>query len=56
MANVQNEKISEVVENPDEVIYYAKKLLDGREVSVRTEQTNLAGLIVMGMAASLKAR
>lgn len=52
--NVQDEKISEVVEFPDEVIYYAEDPLDGREVSVRTEQTNLAGLIAAGMAASLK--
>lgn len=51
---VQNEKILEVVENPDEIIYRADQPLDGRESSVRTKQTNLAGLIAAGMAASLK--
>ena len=51
---IQDEKIAEVFPNADEVIYQSSVYLDGRESSVRTEQTNLAGLIAAGMAASLK--
>ena len=51
---IQNDQISEVVVNPDEVIYTAIEPLDGREISVRNKQTNLAGLISAGMSAASK--
>lgn len=51
---IQQDKIAEVFPDADEVIYQAKEPLDGRESSVRTKQTKLAGLIAAGMAASLK--
>ena len=38
---VLNEKVSEVVKSPNEVIYVAKEPLDGRETTIRSEQTNL---------------
>lgn len=52
--HIQEQKIAEVVDNPNEVIYHASVPLDGREVSVRNKQTNLAGIIAGSMAASLR--
>lgn len=51
---IQHEQISEVVPNPDEVIYKANEPLDGLEVSVRSKQTNLGGLIAAGMMSAAK--
>ena len=51
---IQDDEISEIVDNPNEVIYKTKAPLDGRESSVRNQQTNLGGMIAAGMAASLK--
>lgn len=51
---IQNEKIKEVVPNPDEVIYVANEPLDGREKSVRNHPTNLTNMITAGMSAASK--
>jgi len=39
-------KISEIVENPNKVIYYSDIPLDGRESSIRHKQTNLGEICV----------
>ncbi|MCB0518983.1 MAG: bifunctional metallophosphatase/5'-nucleotidase [Lewinellaceae bacterium] len=49
---IQRESISQLFDNPDEVIYTANVPLDGREKSVRNFQTNLGGLISASMAAA----
>ncbi|MBI1225536.1 MAG: bifunctional metallophosphatase/5'-nucleotidase [Bacteroidetes bacterium] len=51
---VLTQQIKTVVDDPNQVIYHAKTPLDGREKSVRNFQTNLAGTIAAGMAASAK--
>ncbi|MBK9014820.1 MAG: bifunctional metallophosphatase/5'-nucleotidase [Saprospiraceae bacterium] len=51
---VLTQQISQIVDDPDEVIYQAKTPLDGFEKSVRNKQTNLGGIIAAGMAASAK--
>jgi 2',3'-cyclic-nucleotide 2'-phosphodiesterase (5'-nucleotidase family) len=52
---ILNQKVGEVVNSPNEVIYIAKEPLDGRENSIRSEQTNLGTLIAASMQASTKA-
>jgi len=47
---IQREKISQVVSNPDEVIYNATTPLDGREKSIRNMQTNLGEIIAESSA------
>ena len=49
---VLNEKIKEVVSNPDEVIYDANPPLDGTDSASRGVQTNLGGIITGAMATS----
>ena len=39
-------KVSEIVDEPNSVIYTAEVPLDGRESSIRHKQTNLGGLLV----------
>lgn len=46
---VLNDKVSEVVSSPNEVIYVAKEPLDGRETTIRREQTNLGKIIAASM-------
>ena len=47
-----DEKIKEILPNPDEVIYTVNEPLDGRDKSVRSKQTNLGLLITKSMAYS----
>ncbi len=52
---ILNEKVGEVVSAPNEVIYVATEPLDGRETTIRSEQTNLGNMIAKAMQASTKA-
>lgn len=45
-----DEKIKEILPNPNEVIFVAKEPLDGRDTPTRSVQTNLGGIITKGMA------
>jgi 5'-nucleotidase / UDP-sugar diphosphatase len=47
-----DEKIKEVLTNPDEIIYTTTVPLDGRDTQIRREQTNLGLLITKAMAYS----
>ncbi len=47
-----DQKLKEVVENPNEVIYHASIPLDGTDTSNRSKQTNLGELIARSMAYS----
>jgi 2',3'-cyclic-nucleotide 2'-phosphodiesterase (5'-nucleotidase family) len=51
---IQSQQISQIVDDPDQIIFNAQAPLDGREKSVRTRQTNLSGIIAAAMAASAK--
>lgn len=44
--------ISGIVENPGEIIHYAKTPLDGRDKPIRSQQTNLGKIIARSMAYS----
>lgn len=48
-----NEKLQEILPDPEAVIYISKVPLDGRDTQVRSEQTSLGKLITKGMAFSL---
>ncbi len=45
-----DEKLKEVVDNPNEVIYYAATPLDGTDTANRSKQTNMGELITRAMA------
>lgn len=45
-----NEKLKEVVENPEEVIYKTRSPLDGTDAANRSKQTNVGELITRSMA------
>lgn len=47
---ILDNKIKEIVANPNEVIYHAKVPLDGRDTPIRSEQTNLGNLVTEAMA------
>lgn len=47
---VLDEKIKEVIDQPDEVLYFANPPLDGTDSANRGLQTNLGGIITSGMA------
>ncbi len=49
---IQNEIIGQVIDDPYAVTYHTEKPLDGRESSIRNQQTNLGELITYCMAAS----
>lgn len=49
---VLDKLMSEVVDNPNEIIFFAKQALDGRDKPIRSEQTNLGRLIARSMAFS----
>ena len=49
---VMNSQISKIVENPYEIIYNTKIPLDGRDIPIRSNQTNLGQLIAKSMAYS----
>lgn len=49
---VLDEKIKEVIENPNEVIYIANPPIDGTDSANRGIQTNLGDLVTAAMAAS----
>jgi 5'-nucleotidase/UDP-sugar diphosphatase len=49
---VMNSQISKIVENPYEIIYNTKIPLDGRDIPIRSKQTNLGQLIAKSMAYS----
>lgn len=45
-----DEKIKEILPNPDETIYVANTPLDGRDTPIRSTQTNLGEIVAKGMA------
>tara|TARA_R110001583_G_scaffold171551_2_gene325179 strand:- start:21548 stop:23059 length:1512 start_codon:yes stop_codon:yes gene_type:complete len=47
-----DEKIKEILTNPDEIIFTTKEPLDGRDTPIRSKQTNLGLLITKAMAFS----
>ncbi|WP_111708607.1 bifunctional metallophosphatase/5'-nucleotidase [Lutibacter citreus] len=47
-----DDKIKEILPDPNEVIYVAKEPLDGRDTPVRSKQTNLGAIITKAMAYS----
>ncbi|WP_435414808.1 bifunctional metallophosphatase/5'-nucleotidase [Polaribacter aestuariivivens] len=48
--NILNTTIKNVIKNPEEIIYYAKKPLDGRDTPIRSMPTNLSQVITKSMA------
>lgn len=48
--NILNQKIKEVIANPDEEIYDAKIPLDARDTPVRSIQTNMGQIIAQSMS------
>jgi len=52
---ILNQKVGEVVSSPNEVVFVAKEPLDGREKTIRREQTNLGNMIAASMQASTNA-
>lgn len=51
---VLNDKLSTIYPTPNEIVFESTKPLDGREVSVRTQQTGLGKLFAAGFAAAAK--
>ena len=49
---VMNSQISKIVENPYEIIYHTNIPLDGRDIPIRSKQTNLGQLIAASMSYS----
>ena len=49
---VMNSQISKIVENPYEIIYHTNIPLDGRDIPIRSKQTNLGLLIAASMSYS----
>lgn len=49
-AQIQHDNISQIIDNPDEIIYRTNTPLDGLEISVRNKQTNLGGIIAQSMS------
>ena len=47
---IMNNQISQVVENPYEVIYHADTPLDGRDTPIRSIQTNLGDIVTKSMS------
>jgi 5'-nucleotidase/UDP-sugar diphosphatase len=47
---ILNTKLKEIISNPDEVIYNATTPLDGRDIPIRSVQTNLGGVITNAMS------
>jgi 5'-nucleotidase/UDP-sugar diphosphatase len=47
---VLNTKLNEIISNPDEVIYNATTPLDGRDIPIRSVQTNLGSIITNAMS------
>lgn len=50
--DIMNKEISQVVENPYEVIYTTDVPLDGRDTPIRSTQTNLGEIVTKSMAFS----
>ncbi|MDN3724912.1 bifunctional metallophosphatase/5'-nucleotidase [Aequorivita sp. SDUM287046] len=48
--DLMNQQLKQVVENPQEIIYYAAKPLDGTDTANRSKQTNMGELITRSMA------
>jgi 5'-nucleotidase / UDP-sugar diphosphatase len=48
--SILNSEISNVISNPNEVIYTSNEYLDGRDKPIRSKQTNLGKLITKSMA------
>lgn len=53
---IQDENLTQIIDNPYEVIYTTSVPLDGRESSIRNFQTNLGEMIAAGFAASAKTK
>src|SRR5690554_2409865 len=49
-------KLKEVIDNPNEIIYYASIPLDGTDGASRSKQTNLGEIIAQAMAHAYKGR
>tara|TARA_R110002073_G_scaffold128999_6_gene275273 strand:- start:38140 stop:39645 length:1506 start_codon:yes stop_codon:yes gene_type:complete len=49
---IMNDQISQIVENPYEVIYHTDVPLDGRDTPIRSVQTNLGEIITKSMSFS----
>lgn len=49
---IMNSQISKIVENPYDIIYNSKIPLEGRDIPIRSQQTNLGNLIAKSMAFS----
>ena len=47
---ILNTKLNEIISNPDEVIYNATTPLDGRDIPIRSVQTNLGSIITNAMS------
>ncbi len=50
--NIMNSQIAKIVENPYDIIYNSKIPLDGRDIPIRSQQTNLGNLIAKSMVFS----
>lgn len=53
---IQDENLTQIIDDPYEVVYTTKVPLDGREASIRNFQTNLGEIICKGWAHSAKAK
>ena len=49
---VMNSQISKIAENPYEIIYQTRIPLDGRDIPIRSKQTNLGQMIASSMTYS----
>jgi len=49
---ILNTNIKAIIENPNEIIYNAITSLEGRDTPIRSEQTNLGGIITKSMSYS----
>lgn len=47
--SIQNAELSDIIEDPQEIVYYAESPLEGTEQDVRSRQTNLGKLISESM-------
>jgi 2',3'-cyclic-nucleotide 2'-phosphodiesterase (5'-nucleotidase family) len=55
-AKIQDENLTQIIANPNEVIYKTTVPLDGREASIRNFQTNLGEIICKGWAHAASAK
>lgn len=53
-ANILIEKLQTIYEKPEEIIYETTDKLDGRDVTIRTQQTNMGAIFTAAFAAASK--